>query len=387
MQDLILSLKSANSERSKKRSEIIKIVYDQKLFKFLESRFENGGIYVVKNYHTDYKLTVKDQDGNDKTVCGLIADNGKTYLGFIDIAFPKKLYKREIRKVDGEETTTYTQLDKKIYQGDLAILFESFRSKYKDALIAFDLLYMAIAKHNESTFVSESFIYPSETFQRFKGEYVTSNFYLFNLKSGGTSDDEIAEIVADICADYDNSLNEKLAEAPVIDMNIKISWEEVLKSDIYNKNIPLIDMSILETKNATDIRSMKKHNEYKANTGRYFNDTEYKSKTIFTKDDAFKEIEDRYGNVIDDTLSLRDYSMPVLAIGLPFSVFGNRMFLKFVKSSDEDDIEWRFYYHYSGFCLDVLSKDNASIGRTIIKIIYDHFYESRFKKRIEGSKE
>lgn len=40
--------------------------------------------------------------------------------------------------------------------------------------------------------------------------------------------------------------------------------------------------------------------------------------------DALKEIEDRYGNVIDDTLSLRDYLMPILAIGLPSSsAFGN----------------------------------------------------------------
>ena len=383
---MILSLKGANSERSKKRSEMLKIGYYQKLFKFLESRFENGGIYAVKNYFTDYKLTVKDQDDNDKTVYGFICENGKTYLGFADLAFPKKLWKREIKKVDGKETTTYTQIEGKVYQGDLAVLFESFKSKYKDTLCAFDLLYMAIAKHNESKFVSESFIYPTETFRMFKGEYVTTNFYLFNLKIGGTSAEKIDEIVADICADYDNAQNEKPAEAPAKDLNIKlinITLEEALKS-IYT---PLIDLSILETKNATDIKSLNKRNEYKAHTGRYFNDTEHKSKTIFTEDDAFKEIEDRYGNVIDDTLSLRDYSMPVLAIGLPFSVFGNRMFLKFVKSSDEDDIEWRFYYHYSGFCLNVLSKDNASIRRTIIKIIYDHFYESRFKKRIEGSKE
>lgn len=388
MQDLILSLKSTNSERSKKRSEILKIGYDQKLFKFLESRFENGGIYAVKNYHADYKLTVKDQDGNDKTVYGLIADNGKTYLGLIDIAFPKKLYKREIRKVDGEETTTYTQLDKKVYQGDLAILFDKFKSQYKDSLLAFDLLYSAIAKHNESTFVSESFIYPTETFQRFKGEYVTSNFYLFNLKAGGTSDDKIAEIVADICADYDNSLNET-AEASAEDMNIKqikITLEEALESDIYKKKIPLIKEFGLGTKEAVDIKSIKNRNGYKEHTGRYFNDAESEPKQIFTETDAFKEIEDKYGNVIDNTLSLRDYSMPVLAIGLPFTVFGNRMFLKFVKSSDEDDIEWRFYYHYSGFCLDVLSKDNATIRRIIIKIIYNHFYESRFKKRIERNR-
>ena len=135
------------------------------------------------------------------------------------------------------------------------------------------------------------------------------------------------------------------------------------------KEIPLIKEFGMETKEAADVKSMKKRNGYKEHTGRYFNNTEYEPKTIFTEADAFKEIEDRYGNVIDDTLSLRDYSMPVLAIGLPFSVFGNRMFLKFVKSSDEDDIEWRFYYHYSGFWLNVLSKDNASIRKKIIKII------------------
>lgn len=260
MNDFIIELKSANSERSKKRSKIFKIGYYHKLLKFLESRFENGGIYDIKNYFTDYKLTVKDQDGNDITVYGFICENGRTYLSLYDLAFPKKLWKREFKKVDNEEITTYTQMDQKVYQGDLAVLFDKFKSTYKDPLLAFDLLYMAIAKHNESKFVSESFIYPTETFQRFKGEYVISNFYLFNLKSGGTSDDEIAEIVADICADYDNSLN-KTAEAPAEDMNIKqikITWEEVLESDFYKRNIPLIDLSILEAKKVVKIKPQKK---------------------------------------------------------------------------------------------------------------------------------
>lgn len=259
MKDLILSLKSANSERSKKRSEILKIGYYQKLLKFLESRFENGGIYVVKNYFTDYKLTVKDQEGNDKTVYGFIADNGKTYLGLNDIVFPKKLYKREIRKVNGEETTTYTQLGKKVYQGDLAILFDKFKSQYKDSLLAFDLLYLAIAKHNESKFVSELFIYPTETFQRFKGEFTTDNFYLFNLKTGGTSAERIAEIVADICADYDNSLNEEPAEVLTEDMNI-ISLREALESDIYIKKTHLVKEFELESKEVADIKPQKKRN-------------------------------------------------------------------------------------------------------------------------------
>ena len=212
MEELLIALKSANSSRAEKRHEMTQIDYYGRLFQFLESRFSDGETYVVKNYFTDYKLVTKDKNNKDKTVYGFIAENDKTYLGLNDLAFPKKLWKREIKKVDNEETTTYTQIDKKVYQGDLAILFEAFKAKYKDALLAFDLLYMALAKHNASTFVSESFIYPTETFQRFKGEYTTGNFYLFNLKIGGTSEEKIAKIVADICEVYESSLSEPTAE-------------------------------------------------------------------------------------------------------------------------------------------------------------------------------
>lgn len=42
----------------------------------------------------------------------------------------------------------------------------------------------------------------------------------------------------------------------------------------------------------------------------------------------------------DNALSKRDTSLPVLAIGFPSSsAFGNRMLLKFAKSTDENDIE------------------------------------------------
>jgi hypothetical protein len=54
--------------------------------------------------------------------------------------------------------------------------------------------------------VTESFIYPSETFIRFKGEYTNSNFYLFNLKAGGMDKNRLNEIFADICKDYEESL-------------------------------------------------------------------------------------------------------------------------------------------------------------------------------------
>ena len=211
MQDLILSLRSANTKRNEMRNEMAKITYYSKLFTFIEARFADGETFVVKNYFTDYKKVVKDKDNNDKTIYGLICTNDKSYLGLNDLAFPKRLYKREIKKVGDTETTTYSQLDKKVYQGDLAILFDKFKSQYKDSLVAMDLLYLALAKHNNSTFISESFIYPSECFQRFKSDYVTSNFYLFNLKEGGTSEEKLQSIFDDICADYEKSLT---AEAP-----------------------------------------------------------------------------------------------------------------------------------------------------------------------------
>ena len=209
MQDFAIALKSANSSRAEKRREMTKIDYYGKLFRFLDGRFEDGATYQVTNYFENYKLETTDQKGEKKTVYGLICDNNKTYLGLNDLAFPKKLWKREIRKIDGEETTEYTQIDQKVYQGDLAILFHTFKSVCKDALTAFDLLYLAIAKHNDSKFVAESFIYPTETFQRFKGEYTTSNFYLFNLQAGGTDKKDLDKIVADICDLYEKSLQEK----------------------------------------------------------------------------------------------------------------------------------------------------------------------------------
>lgn len=206
MQDLILGLKKSNSERAEKRSAMLKIDYYGRLFQFLESRFEDGGVYNVLNYFETFKMVTKDKDNHDKTVYGLIADNGKTYLGLNDLAFPKKLWKREIRKEDGTETTTYTQMPEKVQQGDLAKLFFSFKNRYKDALLAFDLLYLSLAQFNKSKFIAESYVYPTETFQRFKGEYTTGNFYMFNLKAGGTDEKELAKIVDDICDLYEKSL-------------------------------------------------------------------------------------------------------------------------------------------------------------------------------------
>lgn len=126
---------------------------------------------------------------------------------------------------------------------------------------------------------------------------------------------------------------------------------------------------------------------HKEHTGRYFYSAEYEPGTMFTEDDAKKEIETQYGMQIDEILSTRDYALPILAIGLPSSTaFGNRLFLKFSKSTKEEDIAWRFYTHYIPACLHVFNTNNVILKRILVNTLYDHFYESRFKKRIEGSK-
>ena len=124
MADLIIGLKKSNSARAERRQEMAKHDYYQKLFNFLESRFSDGETFKVQNYFETYSLTTKDKDGKDKVIYGIIAENGKTYLSLNDLGFPKKLFKREIRKVDNEETTEYTQMEDKVFQGDCAILFD-----------------------------------------------------------------------------------------------------------------------------------------------------------------------------------------------------------------------------------------------------------------------
>lgn len=124
---------------------------------------------------------------------------------------------------------------------------------------------------------------------------------------------------------------------------------------------------------------------YKEHTGEFFYKEEYESGTIFTKQDAYREIDRSYGEQIETVIRLRDFSFPKLALGLP-SIYGNRMFLKFVLSSNESDIERKFYIHYDAFIIDASRSVSTSSLRDQIKaIIYKHFYDSYFKKRIEGS--
>lgn len=78
---------------------------------------------------------------------------------------------------------------------------------------------------------------------------------------------------------------------------------------------------------------------HKEHSGRPFYTEVYEKGTKFTESDAINEIEKSYGSIVDQALSNREMFLPVLAIGLPSSsAFGNSMLLKFVKSTDEDDI-------------------------------------------------
>ena len=125
---------------------------------------------------------------------------------------------------------------------------------------------------------------------------------------------------------------------------------------------------------------------HKEHTGRYFYDAEYEPGTIFSEADALKEIEDSYGEIIDRTLSSRDYALPTLAIGLPFSNrFGNRLFIKFSRSFEEEDISYRFYDRYNPLFLKALGVNNVDLRQRLMRHLYEYFYESRFRKRIEGS--
>ena len=126
---------------------------------------------------------------------------------------------------------------------------------------------------------------------------------------------------------------------------------------------------------------------HKEHAGTYFYTEEYEPGTIFTEADAMREIENSYARTIDEALSLRDYTLPILAIGLPSSsAFGNRLFLKFAKSTEEEDITWRFYTHYIPRCLDVRDVNNIDVRKYLVKHLYQYFYNDRFKKRIEGSR-
>ncbi len=98
---------------------------------------------------------------------------------------------------------------------------------------------------------------------------------------------------------------------------------------------------------------------------------------IYTKEEAIKEIESRYGKYIDEVLANRDTTLPILAVGLPSSTaFGNSLFLKFSKSADEEDIAWRFYIHYNAFCFEVTPLDsNSEIREILLNTLYTHFKE------------
>ena len=126
---------------------------------------------------------------------------------------------------------------------------------------------------------------------------------------------------------------------------------------------------------------------YKECRGEYFYKEEYEPGTVFTERDAIREIEEKYGVQIKNVLQSRDISLPFLAIGLPSATaFGNKMFLAFVQSTDEEDIAWRFYMYYNARIMHVDSTiSNETIRERLIRMLYKYFYDTRFKKRIEGT--
>ena len=105
-------------------------------------------------------------------------------------------------------------------------------------------------------------------------------------------------------------------------------------------------------------------------------------KQTYTRSEAFTLVRQRYGNSIDEILASRDHSLPFLAVGLPpTTAFGNRLFLKFVSSSNEEDIERRFYIHYNAriFSIDGMSNDN--IREKLVEFLYNYFAKEKFFKR------
>ena len=125
---------------------------------------------------------------------------------------------------------------------------------------------------------------------------------------------------------------------------------------------------------------------YKEHYDTRSNKKEHEPVTNYTKADAIKGIEAAYGSSIDKVLHDREYSCSLLAIGLPSkTTFGNRLFLKFVHSTKEEDIAYRFYLHYCPqFILTQPSVSNSEIKRTVIEILFNYFYESQFKTRLGG---
>lgn len=125
---------------------------------------------------------------------------------------------------------------------------------------------------------------------------------------------------------------------------------------------------------------------HKKEYGTYFYKEEYEPGTIFTKADAQKEIDEWYKQDIDTTLNNRDFSRPILAIGLN-RVFSNRMLLSFIRSTEEDDLPYRFRLHYDATYLWNVSDDsNDDIREKLNNLLYRYYYDARFKKRIEGAK-
>lgn len=121
---------------------------------------------------------------------------------------------------------------------------------------------------------------------------------------------------------------------------------------------------------------------YIKNTGKPYSRAINEIGRTYTKQDALQEIESRYGKYIDSILAGRDYVLPILAVGLcKDTLFGSPIFLRFAKSSLEEDIERRFYIHYyKAGCFEIAQYSNLKLREILINTLYHHFYEHYFKK-------
>lgn len=192
-------------------------------------------------------------------------------------------------------------------------------------------------------------------------------------------------------------------------VNIDVSFREKIKPDI--TNVELVDAFIDIVGFGQIYFDLKEYYSYYYSCQRsiycfrpnvilnvysfYNHDYYYKNRefeyipgTIYTKEDAIMEIERVFGKYIDEVLTRRDISLPILAIGLDsFNFSAQNSLICFAKSHEEDDITWRFYTHYEASWAKVSPNNtNEEIRTFLIDYIFRFFYKKRFKNRIEGSR-
>lgn len=126
---------------------------------------------------------------------------------------------------------------------------------------------------------------------------------------------------------------------------------------------------------------------HKEHTGRPFYMDVYEPDSIFKEDDAYQEIRNNYGETINGAINRRNRTSTYLNLYLPSSTaFGNKIALYFSSESPKltDSDLFHDPYFYGTFKISSLS--DKEIEQQLVKLLYKYFYNSRFKERIEGTK-